>query len=274
MNLPAEIANTTKEHRLLTDIASRPPGLLAGRSAVVTGAARGIGAAIAVAFAAEGARLCLVDRAEGDGLRETADRCSGLGSEVTTVRADVSLEQDVAAAVEHALERFGSVAVLVNNAAILTNCRVAQMPAAMFDETIAVDLRSVFLCCRAVLPSMTAAGYGRIINIASQLALKGGPGLAHYSAAKAGVIGFTRALAREVADDGITVNCIAPGPIDTALAGDLAPEQVEATRLSLPLRRIGVPEEVAPTAVLLASEPGGNLYTGQTLGPNSGDVMP
>jgi 3-oxoacyl-[acyl-carrier protein] reductase len=137
-----------------------------------------------------------------------------------------------------------------------------------------VDLRSVFLCARAALPAMRAAGYGRIINIASQLALKGGPGLAHYSAAKAGVIGFTKSLAREVAVDGITVNCIAPGPIDTPLAGDLPADQVEATRLSLPLARIGVPAEVAPSALLLAGEPGGNLYTGQTLGPNSGDVMP
>jgi 3-oxoacyl-[acyl-carrier protein] reductase len=120
---------------------------------------------------------------------------------------------------------------------------------------------------------MRAARYGRIINIASQLALKGGPGLAHYCAAKAGVIGFTKSLAREVAADGITVNCIAPGPIDTPLTGSSA-ETTEATRLALPLARIGLPAEVAPSAVLLASEPGGNLYTGQTLGPNSGDVMP
>jgi 3-oxoacyl-[acyl-carrier protein] reductase len=249
-------------------------GRLDGRTAVVTGAARGIGAAIALAFAAAGARLCLVDRATGDGLTSMAKQCAELGADVTTIRADVSLEADVTAMIEHAVAEFGGVDILVNNAAILTNCRVVDMPPEMFDETIAVDLRSVFLCCRAVLPTMTAAGYGRIINIASQLGLKGGPGLAHYSAAKAGVIGFTRALAREVAADGVTVNCIAPGPIDTPLSGDLPPEQVEATRLSLPLRRIGIPAEVAPSAVLLASEPGGNLYTGQTLGPNSGDVMP
>jgi 3-oxoacyl-[acyl-carrier protein] reductase len=162
---------------------------------------------------------------------------------------------------------FDSVDILVNNAAILTNCPVAEMSAKMFDETPAVDLRSVFLGCRAVLPTMLAAGYGRIINIASQLALKGGPGLAHYSAAKAGVIGL-------VAANGITANCIAPGPIDTPIAGYLPAEQVEATRLSLPLQQVGIPAEVAPSAVLLASEPGGNLYTGQTLGPYSGDVMP
>jgi 3-oxoacyl-[acyl-carrier protein] reductase len=249
-------------------------GLLQGRSAVVTGAARGIGAAIALAFAREGARLCLVDRAAGDALEGVAKDCEADGAaRVTTVRADVSVETDVTAAIGHAVAEFDGLDILVNNAAILTNHPVDGMPTEMWDKTLAVDLRSVFLCCRAVLPTMRAAGYGRIINVASQLALKGGPGLAHYSAAKAGVIGFTKSLAREVATEGITVNCIAPGPIDTPLAGDLPAEQVERTRLSLPLQRIGVPAEVAPSAVLLASEPGGNLYTGQTLGPNSGDVM-
>jgi 3-oxoacyl-[acyl-carrier protein] reductase len=246
-------------------------GLLAGKSAVVTGAARGIGAAIALAFAEEGARLCLADRVEPDG---TAERCEALGARVTTIRADVSVEADVTAMIAHAVAELDGLDILVNNAAILTNHPVDGMPTALWDETLAVDLRSVFLCCRAVLPTMRAAGHGRIITIASQLALKGGPGLAHYSAAKAGVIGFTKSLAREVAAEGITVNCIAPGPVDTPISGDLPAEQVERTRLSLPLHRIGLPAEVAPSAVLLASEPGGNLYTGQTLGPNSGDVMP
>jgi len=151
---------------------------------------------------------------------------------------------------------------------------VRDMPVALFDEMITVDLRSVFLCCRAALPSMQRNGFGRIINIASQLGQKGGVGLAHYSAAKAGVIGFTRALAREAGPDGITVNCIAPGPIQTPLAQDLSAKWIDTLTAGLPLGRFGVPGEVAPTAVLLASDPGGNLYTGQTLGPNSGDVMP
>jgi 3-oxoacyl-[acyl-carrier protein] reductase len=249
-------------------------GVLQGRSAVVTGAARGIGAAIALAFAREGARLCLVDRAAGDALDAIARQCGAHGVEVITARADVSVESEVQDTITSAVTAFGGLDILVNNAAILTNCPVAEMSARTWDETLAVDLRSVFLCTRAALPAMRAARYGRIINIASQLALKGGPGLAHYSAAKAGVIGFTKSLAREVAVDGITVHCIAPGPIDTPLSGDLPADQVEATRLSLPLARIGVPAEVAPSAVLLAGEPGGNLYTGQTLGPNSGDVMP
>jgi 3-oxoacyl-[acyl-carrier protein] reductase len=248
-------------------------GLLSGRAALVTGAASGIGAAIAEAFAHEGARLCLVDRAAGDALDAVRARCAELGVEVTTEQADVSVEADVHNAITAAVATFGGLDILVNNAGIFTASPVADMTTRMWDEMLAVNLSSVFLGCRAVLPTMRAAGYGRIINVASQLALKGGLGLAHYCAAKAGVIGFTKSLAREVAADGITANCIAPGPIDTPLTGS-SPETTEATRLALPLARIGLPAEVAPTAVLLACEPGGNLYTGQTLGPNSGDVMP
>jgi 3-oxoacyl-[acyl-carrier protein] reductase len=121
---------------------------------------------------------------------------------------------------------------------------------------------------------MIRGGGGRVINIASQLGIKGGRGLAHYSAAKAGVIGLTKALALEVADRGVLVNAIAPGPIDTPMVAGISAEWKTAKRAELPLGRFGVPSEVAPTAVLLASDPGGNLYVGQTLGPNSGDVMP
>jgi len=149
-----------------------------------------------------------------------------------------------------------------------------EMDVETFDEMIAVDLRSVFLCSRFAAPHMVAAGWGRIISIASQLALKGGESLAHYSAAKAGVLGFTKAAARELAPHGVLVNAIAPGPIVTPMIDGLSEEWKAAKQAELPLGRFGRPEEVAPTAVLLASDPGGNLYVGQTLGPNSGDVMP
>jgi 3-oxoacyl-[acyl-carrier protein] reductase len=249
-------------------------GVLAGRTALVTGAASGIGAAIAEAYAAAGARLCLADRSPGPNLDRIVERCSAFGVEVIGAHADVAIEDDVTKLFATAQAELGPIDVLVNNAGILTECRVLDMSAAMFDDMIAVDLRSVFLCSRAALPSMLEHGFGRIINIASQLGQKGGQGLAHYSAAKAGVIGFTRALAREVGANGITANCIAPGPIETPLGGDLSDEWIDTLRAGLPLKRFGQPYEVAPTAVLLASDPGGNLYTGQTLGPNSGDVMP
>jgi 3-oxoacyl-[acyl-carrier protein] reductase len=168
---------------------------------------------------------------------------------------------------------LGTVDVLVANAGILTESYVADMPTALFDEMIAVNLRSVFLCCRAALPPMLEAGFGRIINTASQVGQRGGAGLAHYAAAKAGVIGFTKSLARELGGTGVTANCIAPGPINTPLGGELSEEWTSSLMAGLPLKRSGEPFEVAPTAVLLASDPGGNLYTGQTLGPNSGDVM-
>jgi 3-oxoacyl-[acyl-carrier protein] reductase len=144
----------------------------------------------------------------------------------------------------------------------------------MWDEMIRVDLRSVFLCTRAVLPGMLEREWGRVISIASQLGIKGASALAHYCAAKAGVIGFTKSLAQEVAGRGVLVNAIAPGPIETPILDGLSEEWKAAKRAELPLGRFGVPEEVAPTAVLLAAEPDSNLYVGQVLGPNSGDVMP
>jgi 3-oxoacyl-[acyl-carrier protein] reductase len=248
-------------------------GVLSERTALVTGAASGIGAAIALAFAEEGARLCLVDRAPGPALDAMREHCADLGVEVVALHADVSDEAEVERLFAEARAALGFIDVVVNNAGILTESSVVDMPSALFDDMIAVNLRSVFLGCRAALPPMLEAGFGRIINTASQVGQRGGAGLAHYAAAKAGVIGFTKSLAREVGGTGVTVNCIAPGPINTPLGGTLSDEWTKSLMAGLPLKRSGEPFEVAPTAVLLASIPGGNLYTGQTLGPNSGDVM-
>jgi len=143
-----------------------------------------------------------------------------------------------------------------------------------WDHTIAVDLRGTFLTARYVAPHMVAAGGGRIINISSQLGIKGGVGMAHYVTAKAGVIGLTKALALELAPLGVLVNSIAPGPVTTALTAGLSEEWKREKTAELPLGRFGMPNEIAPTALLLAGSPGGDIYVGQTLGPNSGDVMP
>jgi 3-oxoacyl-[acyl-carrier protein] reductase len=249
------------------------PGVLAGRTALITGAASGIGAAIAIAYAEAGARLALADRDPGPGLARVRAACAELGAEAVAVHADVSEEAQVVRMFDEVRANLGEVDVLVANAGILTESPVVDMPVAMFDTMVAVNLRSVFLCCRAALPAMLDGGFGRIINTASQVGQRGGAGLAHYAAAKAGVIGFTKSLARELGGTGVTANCIAPGPIATPLGGTLSEEWTSSLMAGLPLRRSGEPFEVAPTAVLLASDPGGNLYTGATLGPNSGDVM-
>lgn len=248
-------------------------GQLEGRRALVTGAASGIGEAIAAAYAAEGAHLFLADR-NTEGLEASANDCRRSGVPVGTEAVDVTMEESVCALVERAHDELDRIDVLVNCAGILTEIPMMDMDIATFDEMIAVDLRSVFLTCRYAVPYMVAAGGGRVINIASQLGIKGGVNLTHYAAAKAGVIGFTKSLALEVTGRGVLVNSIAPGPIDTPLVAGLSPDWKQAKQAELPLGRFGRAEEVAPTAVLLASDPGGNLYTGQTLGPNSGDVMP
>jgi len=242
-----------------------PHGTTGRNHALVTGAASGIGRAIASAYAREGASLFLLDR-DLSRLEDTATACSAAGAKVGTATVDVTDADGVRDSVEAAIESLGAVDVLVNCAGILTEVPLVEMDVATWDEMIAVDLRSVFLTCRFTVPHMLERGTGRVINIASQLGIKGGVGLTHYSAAKAGVIGFTKALALEVAPHRVLVN--AP------LVEGISPEWKRARQAELPLGRFGRPEEVAPTAVLLASDPGGNLYVGQTLGPNSGDVMP
>lgn len=241
-------------------------GRLQGKVAIVTGAARGIGRGIALAFAAEGASVATADR-DGAGAERVADEIGGLA-----VRADVTSETDVARMVEETLTALGRIDVLVNNAGIATSAEVVDMPLAQWEETLAVDLTGVFLCSRAVLPTMIEQGSGRIVNIGSQLGLRGAASLAHYSAAKGGVHAFTKALAREVARHGITVNAIAPGPIDTELVAGLDEETMAAILAEIPLGRLGRVEEIAPTAVLLASDEGA-YYTGSVLNVSGGHVM-
>ena len=244
------------------------------KKALITGSASGIGRAIALAFAKEGADVALnyFDREQdAKEVKEMIDREYNVNASL--VQADVSDESQVKNMVDQVIREFGAIDILVNGAGILNQVLMENMDVKTWDQMIDIDLRGPFLCTRFVLPHMIENRSGRIISIASQLGQIGGVELTHYSAAKAGVIGMTKALAREVGKYGITVNCIAPGPIETDLIKGLDDNWKMQKKKELAIPRFGKPEEVAPTAVLLASDPDGNLYTGQTLGPNSGDVM-
>ncbi|MFC6258727.1 SDR family NAD(P)-dependent oxidoreductase, partial [Kocuria oceani] len=203
-----------------------------------------------------------------------AEEIGAFGGRTAALAADVTDGEAVRAAMDRVAEELGGIDVLVSAAGILDETPLLEMTEATFDKVLAVDLKGVFLAARWAAPHMVARGGGRIINIASQLGIKGGTGLTHYVAAKAGVIGMTKAMALELAEHHILVNAIAPGPVVTPLIEGLSEEWKAAKQAELPIGRFGQVHEVAPTALLLASSPGGDLYTGQTLGPNSGDVMP
>jgi 3-oxoacyl-[acyl-carrier protein] reductase len=240
--------------------------------AVVTGAASGIGKGIAMAFAAEGANVVVADKVRetqaGDVLRGIKE----YGGEASFVRTDVSDPASVQAMATAALMRFGRVDILVNNAGIFTESLIEHMSVDDWDYVVNTNLRGTFLCIRALIGQMLARGDGRIINIASQLGQVGGTSVGHYVASKAGIIGLTKALAREVSKRGVLVNAIAPGPIQTPMLDSESEAWRSAKLAELPIGRFGTVDEVTPTAVLLASA-AGSYYVGQTLGPNGGDVM-
>jgi 3-oxoacyl-[acyl-carrier protein] reductase len=239
--------------------------------AIVTGAGSGIGRATALRLAADGYAVVVNDVAAASAAA-TAAAIEAAGGRAIGIAGDVSDEAAVASLEMQARATFGACTLLVNNAGIAQQARFLDLTPADFDRMFAVHVRGTFLCIRAVLPAMLAEGSGVIVNIASQLGQIGGIELAHYSAAKSAIIGLTKSLAREVSRQGVRVNAVAPGPINTPLVRGLSQEWRRAKAAELPLGRFGEPEEVAAAVAFLASDQA-SLFVGQTLGPNSGDVM-
>ena len=244
---------------------------MVGDVAIVTGGGSGIGRAIAHRLAKDGMAVVVNDWAM-DRARAVAAEIESCGGRVSAVGGDISKEDDVVAIRDHTVATFGECTVMVNNAGHVHQARFVDLQPGDFDHMVAVHLRGTFLCTRAVLPAMLARGSGSVINIASQLGQIGGIELVHYSAANAGIIGLTKALAREVSGQGVRVNAVAPGPINTPLVMSLSESWRREKASQLPLGRFGEPTEVAAVVAFLAS-PAASLFVGQTLGPNSGDVM-
>jgi 3-oxoacyl-[acyl-carrier protein] reductase len=240
-------------------------------NAIVTGGGAGIGRAIATRLAAEGARVVVNDLST-EAAEETASLIRAAGGAAAISQGDISTQDGIEAAFALCEENWGHCSLLVNNAGIVQQIRFAEMEPADWDRMIAVHLRGCFLGCRRAIGPMLARGSGVIVNIASQLGQIGGVELVHYSAAKAGIIGLTKALAREVSAKGVRVNAVAPGPVNTELVMALSTKWRDDKAAELPLGRFGEPEEVAATVAFLASN-NSKTYVGQTLGPNSGDVM-
>ena len=222
---------------------------LTDQTAIVTGAARGIGLAIAARLLASGASVSLWDR---DGLDEA--RCSLGAGNVHSAAVDVTDLAAIERAAGAVEERFGRIDVLVNNAGITGGNRPSwEIPAEEWRQVVEVDLTGVFLCCKAVVPRMLARSYGRIVNIASIAGKEGNPNAAHYSAAKAGVIGFTKSLGKEVAKLGVVVNCVTPAVIETDIFKQMTPAHVEYMLSRVPMGRFGQKEEAAALVAWLCS---------------------
>ncbi|MFL5749280.1 MAG: SDR family NAD(P)-dependent oxidoreductase [Chloroflexota bacterium] len=248
--------------------------LLTDRVVLVTGSSRGIGAEVAVQAASHGARVAVHFRSSPDGAASTVDRARALGGEAESFAADVRDGAQATALVAAVIDRFGRIDGLVNNAGRTQVGPFLEIDPVDWDDVIATDLSAAFHTCRAVLPSMVERGSGSIVNVASRLGQMGIAETAAYSAAKAGLIGLTRSLAREFGPRGVRVNAVAPGVTITEMTTDLVDSEEGRRRLrDMALGRFGRADEVATSVVFLLSD-AASLFTGQTLNPNAGGYMP
>ena len=249
-------------------------GALAGRVVLVTGSSRGIGAEVVVKAAGEGATVAVHHRHSPDGAEATLQRVRALGALGETFAADIADGVQAERLVERVIARFGRIDGLVNNAGRTLVGPFLETEPAAWDEVIRTDLTAAFHTCRAALPSMVERGSGTIVNIASRLGQIGVTDTAAYSAAKAGLIGLTRALAQEFGPLGIRVNAVAPGVTVTGMTTELVESEEGRRRLrDMPLGRVGRADEVADAVIFLLSD-AASLFLGQTLNPNGGGYMP
>ena len=244
---------------------------LAGQVAVVTGASRGIGRAVAIALAAAGAQVVVNYARSSTAADEVVAEIVAAGGSAVAIQADVSQADQVDGLINGTLKQFGRVDVLVNNAGITRDTLLLRMKLEDWQAVIDLNLTGVFLCTRAVAKIMLKQRSGRIINIASVAGQMGNPGQANYSAAKAGVIGFTKTVAKELASRGITANAVAPGFIETDMTDDLG--NTDEIRKFIPLGRFGQPEDIAGMVRFLAADPAAAYITGQVFNVDGGMVM-
>ena len=227
---------------------------LKGKVALVTGASRGIGRAVALALAATGAQVAVNFVNRRDAAMAVRKEIQMLGQESLLVQADVAAKQDVEQMISRVLDHFGQIDILVNNATLHRGGKVHRLPESDWESVMDSCLRGAFHCCQQVVPHMTARRSGRIINVSSIMGRIGWPGDTAYGAAKAGLVGFTRSLAKEVAPHGITANVVMPGYIDTDMTAGLTPRSKDFMVSRIPLGRAGQPEEVAEVVTFLASQ--------------------
>lgn len=243
-----------------------------GKTAIVTGGSRGLGRAVCLELAAGGANVAFCYAGNGAAARETARAVEALGARVLAVRCDVADAAQVDELVNAALEAFGRIDILVNNAGITRDNLIMRMSEADFDAVVSTNLKGAFLCMKAVSRLMLKQRYGRIVNLSSVVGLRGNAGQVNYAASKAGVIGMTKSLARELASRGVTVNAVAPGFMETDMTAALPESARSAALASIPMNRLGAPEDVARAVGFLASD-GAAYITGQVLAVDGGMAM-